>query len=87
MVELALLGASLGVDQVPVTTMARPLMYHMSLQSHHTLSMLAFSYMLYLCYYGNRKPSGRATGMKLGGKGKDVDSFVDQIRAEGGRGK
>lgn len=37
-----------------------------------------------LCYYGNRKPSGRATGMKLGGKSKDVDSFVDQIRAEGG---
>ena len=24
--------------------------------------------------------------MKLGGKGKDVDSFVDQIRAEGGKG-
>jgi len=37
----------------------------------------------HLCYHGNRKPSGHATGMKLGGKGKDVDSFVDQIRAEG----
>ena len=37
-------------------------------------------------YYGNRKPSGgsgRGTGMKLGGKNKDVDSFVDKIRAEG----
>ena len=39
------------------------------------------------CYYVNRKPSGgssgRATGMKLGGKSKDVDSFVKQITAEG----
>ncbi|XP_065888484.1 coatomer subunit delta-like [Dysidea avara] len=35
--------------------------------------------------YGSSKPSssGRATGMKLGGKNKDVDSFVDKIRAEG----
>ena len=86
MVGSVLLEALQGVGPVPVTTMARPLKYHMSLQSHHTLSMLPFSCMPCRCYYDNRKPSGRATGMKLGGKGKDVDSFVDQIRAEGGRG-
>ena len=42
--------------------------------------------LLPLCYYGNSQPRGRSTGMKLGGKDKDVDSFVDQIRAEGGKG-
>jgi hypothetical protein len=30
-------------------------------------------------YY--RKPTGR--GMKLGGKGHDVESFVDQLKSEG----
>ena len=42
--------------------------------------------MLPLCYFGNSQPRGWSTGMKLGGKGKDVDSFVDQIRAEDGKG-
>ena len=70
---------------VPVTTIAHLLKCHMSHQSLHTISKLA-NQMICVCHYGNRKPSGRATGMKLGGKGKDVDSFVDQIRAEGGKG-
>ena len=79
MVGLILLGASQEVDPVPVTTMTHPLKYHMSLQSCLTLSMLAFSCMPYLCY-SNRKPSGHAAGMMLGGKGKNVD----EIRAEEG---
>ena len=57
----------------------------MNLQSLHPLSKLT-NQIIPLCYYGNSQPRGRGTGMKLGGKGKDVDSFVDQIRAEGGKG-
>ena len=84
MVGSVLLEVSQGVYSVPVATMAHPLKYHMSLQSHHTLSMLAFSPMPYLCYHGNRKPGRHPTGMKLSGKSKDVNSFVDQIKTEEG---
>ena len=58
---------------------------HMKLQSLHTVSKLT-NEMIPICYYGNRRPSGLGKGMKLGRKSKDVDSFVDQIRAEGVKG-
>ena len=31
----------------------------------------------------NRKPLANSKAMKLGGKSKDVDSFVDQLKSEG----
>lgn len=30
-----------------------------------------------------RKPAPTRNALKLGGKGKDVDSFVDQLKSEG----
>lgn len=31
----------------------------------------------------NRKPAPTRNALKLGGKSKDVDSFVDQLKSEG----
>ncbi len=70
---------------VPVTTIVLLLKCHTNLQSFQAVSKLT-NQMMPVYYYGNRRSSGQGKGMKLGRKGKDVDSFVDQIRAEGGKG-
>ncbi len=41
--------------------------------------ILYFIFMIFIF----RKPTASSKAMKLGGKSKDVDSFVDQLKSEG----
>lgn len=62
----------------------QPILLHSKSQKYGFLVFLnCQSYITYLKYFLIRKTSAPVRGMKLGGKGRDVESFVDQLKSEG----